>query len=381
MPKIGKVAGINNANDVFDAQRLFNKLKGRLTEIQKRVAFLEGRIEFVKNQKSVQANYNAITGAEVATGGAFGSGSGGSSSGGGGGGEETIPIGSDEVSASSSIVNRKYGTKVASISCTMSVFISDYKLDNPSSSFEAPDVKSYRHSGSFTTSDDEGAVIASLNYYMRSVDSDTYDYITETHSGGRLTTHPETGSEYLYFEEWDQELSKPTAGGGFFMYPKLSTGFALLPAELAQIIESNWVAGPSYTPLTTIQLELLALAKGAEWSSSSDDLVDEVLSDIGYEYYVLRDGSGEASAVVSGYFPTDIKIRYSLSMGSNVLSAELTNYWDDDEGGIHNHAETFLENENRNRTTGWISAGGFTTKGRPTNSELELEITDITLKG
>ena len=68
-------------------------------------------------------------------------------------------------------------------------------------------------------------------------------------------------------------------------------------------------------------------------------------------------------------------------MGSNVLSAELTNYWDDDVGGIHNHAETFLENENRNRTTGWISAGGFTTKGRPTNSELELEITDITLKG
>ena len=381
MPKIGKVAGINNANDVFDAQRLFNKLKGRLTEIQKQVAFLEGRIEFVKNQKSVQANYNAITGAEVATGGAFGSGSGGSNSGGGGGSEETIPIGSDEVSASSSIVNRKYGTRVASISCIMSVYIYDYYFDNGNIWYDRNDIYSVRHSGSFTTYDGEGVVIASLAYYMKSLSSQNYSYLTQTHSGSRQTTHPEWGSEDRYFQEWHGASSTPAAGSGYSVYPELSKDFALLPAELAQLIEDSWVAGPSYTPLTAIQLELLALAKGAEWSSSSDDLVDEVLSDIGYEYYVVRDGVGVATGVVSGYFPTDIKIRYSLSMGSNVLSTELTNYWDDDAGGIHNHAETFYEDEPRNRTTGWISAGGFTTKGRPTNSELELEITDITLKG
>ena len=279
MPKIGKVAGINNANDVFDAQRLFNKLKGRLTEIQKQVAFLEGRIEFVKNQKSVQANYNAITGAEVATGGAFGSGSGGSNSGGGGGGEETIPIGSDEVSASSSIVNRKYGYKSPDIFCSMNVRITDSDLVK---AHQETHSKFVRHFGRFNMYDDEGASIAHLSYDMRSRDHDHVEFaggtqLVDLYYGNKLTGHPDGGYDWynaIYEESWFAEQEIPPTGAGFFMYPKLDTQFSSMPAALAQLIESNWEAGSFHSPLTTIQLEMLALAKQSNWTSPSADLVD-----------------------------------------------------------------------------------------------------------
>ncbi len=369
MPRIGKVAGINNAKDVFDAQRLFNKLKGRLTEIQKQVAFLEGRIEFVESQKRVQADYNAITGAEVATGGAFGSGSGGSSSGGGGGGEETIPIGSDEVSASSSIVNRKYVSNSGyQVNITWSEYTNDALFHQKGNGEDIDEIwltvsrADYQYGLTITGN----GINASFNAYSRT-NTEIWDYPLNqgaSYTIGKYSSDSYAGPSVNNGSSgeigYDGNIPPPPAG--FIVLPPPAVGTS---AVLAQAIGGlgPWKGTNAYSAQ---QLEAIPILEDITWELQSEGVSGELFL-------------GEFLGSVG--FVTDIKIRYSLSMGSNVLSAELTNYWGDDVGGIHNHAETFYEDDPRSRTTDWIIAGTFDSKGQPTNGELGLEITDITLKG
>jgi len=395
MPKVGRVTGINNAINVNDAQRLFNKLKGRLNELQQKIDVLDGEIERAEEQAIVrqQQERDRFQNPVITRG--LGAPTG---------------IGPDDVTVAVTIVDRKYGAETSDLyaDCTFSYeeYEETTKYTNQISgiTFEGTNNKSRMlYSGSiYGTINGTSTSVAYRGQSLRQntssenisewhpsfghaggVDSYYYKALDETKIVDEDTIWRNYNSQYP-----DSPQPPPS---NWKAYPRYGDTYIEALTGIVSLLTTDYY-NDGNTTLTANQLELVNQAQNAEWELL-DPIRTVTITDLdesvpweapdwsGIEKtgdYVS--GSGEQDLQhTGGDFPTEIKLKYKAKVGSNVSFATVTTTIPTDNfTNTTDDIQIFVEDEILR--TDYIDVGLWPTKGQPKNGDLVVDI-DITLEG
>jgi len=375
MPKVGRVMGINNATNIPDAQRLFNKLKGRLNELQGSVALLDARIEEAEKKEIERQEYERKVMELYSPPNQIGSGERG------GGGVIVIPD-SDKATGSSTIVSRSY-TSVAELEMGVTVSYADW-VENwyPENTSAFKEVRYYGILTGQITNGEGEEVMETVTFNIDSAWSEDHwlPWDPNIWEGVYYITYSNGIANDDKTLSYGNETGTPDPPAGWALYPNLGLTQAGIANGLPDLIIDN--ADPN-DGWTADQLILLNKAKNATWESDGADLVTTDRPDLppgwsggvtGTETY----GTVDAYAGDTGGFDTDIKIRSSSSLGSNVDLMTVRTKYPSADGTINSYDEVFDKSDIV--TSDWINTGIWPTKGQPTNSSLVTTVEDILYK-
>ncbi len=397
MPKIGKVAGIDNIHDIYDSQRLFNKLKGRLSQLQDSVDVLNTQIDRVEVLKRTQAQAEQNVGEAVVTGyspALYPPAPIGEEIGGGVGGGGTDP---SVTSVSVSVSARKYNEEDNIGSTASCTWIDEGHGQSYSAYYEGDDGEVwdwigeggkyyyyYEYQASFTmiNQGDNGDETITLDLHVSGELVEEYEWGDWDLWGGSPQTEfesyrfqPFRGTE-MYEEDDDTWNSTPDwwVDNHFGRDNTTSILYEML----------NRVEEYSTIPLTEAETEAIALAKSYRWKNESNNPVthmhdsdnsttpqddEDVYLDEGS--YEAEDSGNDTFSGVSG-FHTHIQLRYSVSLGTDVDSIESDAIIPTDNGDNWTSEQIRWYDSGTFTNDYYIDVGVWDTKGNPSSNSIDV---------